>query len=360
MKKNLLILISIIIFLFSGCDSKESVKEKQVNIGVLLPLTGNGALYAKSVKEGALLAIEELNTSKYQFIIEDTKTTVKDGLFAMNKLISKNNVSIMIGPMSSSVAKAVGEKCQAKRVTMITTASAPNISTLGNYVYRIYPSDSYDGSFLAQEIINKKLFNSVIIYLNNDFGIGLSSVFQEVYEKQGGKVINKFPFDANQQDFSILVNKLKREKFDNLFIVATQKEYINIINKMYNLNITNIPIFAPVNIEDKIVVEGISSNMLEFIQYSKPKFNLEGNLTNIQNNFKKLWFKTHKEKPDIFNAYGYDLIKLTDMIIIKTENDDYHHTLENFRELNGVTGTYKFDKNGDVIRKFMLLKLKDL
>lgn len=358
--KKILILVFLIIISFNACENKDSITKKEITIGMLLPLTGNGALYGKYVREGALLAIKELNTTKYKVVIEDTKTTVKDGVFALNKLMLKDNVSIVMGPMSSSVANTVGKVCQSKKLLMITTASAPNISNLGNYVYRIYPSDSYDGHFLAQKVIEKKRLNSIIVYLNNDFGIGFTEAFTQNYERQNGKIVNKFSFEANQQDFSVLVNKLKKEDFDNLIIIATQKEYINILNKMESINIKNVPIFAPVNIEDKVVKNAIPSRFLDLIEYSKPVFDLEKNNSDIQNNFKKIWSQTYKEKPNMFNAYGYDLVKLINKIILNTEDKNYKITLDSFSQINGVTGMYKFDKNGDVIREFVLLKLKDL
>lgn len=362
--KKFLVLVFGFVLLFSGCENRGSSanidKSKKINIGVLLPLTGNGALYGKYVQDGILLAMSELNTTSYKLIIEDSKTTAKDGISSINKLILKDNVPIVVGPMSSSVANPVGKICQSKKIIMITTASAPNISELGDYIYRIYPSDSYDGSFLAHEIKKQKFKNNIIIYLNNDFGLGMAKVFEETYIKLGGKIIDKFPFEANVQDFSILVNKLKKEEFDNLLIIATQKEYINIINRMENLNIKNKPIFAPVNIEDKIVVDGISPIMLDIIQYSKPIFDLESNSTIVQNNFKKLWIKSYKEKANIFNAYGYDLIQLVVKTIEESQNHNYNQTLKSFTKLNGATGTYQFDKNGDAVRNFSLLKLKDL
>jgi branched-chain amino acid transport system substrate-binding protein len=363
MRKLLLLVFGILLF-FSGCENKnsttKSTQSEKINVGVLLPLTGNGALYGKYVKDGALLAISELNSTRYNVTIEDTKTTSKDGISSANKLILKDNVPIIIGPMSSSVANSVGKICQSKKVIMITTASAPSISTLGNYIYRIYPSDSYDGSFLAQQIIKQNLLKSIVIYLNNDFGAGMVKVFEETYKKEGGRIIDKFAFEPNQQDFTILVSKIKEKKIDNLFIIATQKEYISIINNMENINIKDIPIFTPVNIEDKVVTNAISSAMLNKIQYSKPVFDLDNNSTAIQNSFKKLWSKVYKEKPNIFNAYGYDSIKLIDKMITETKDNQYKATLDSFNELHGATGTYKFDKNGDVIRNFSLLKLKDL
>jgi len=362
--KKFLVLILGAILLFSGCDSKKNnthEEEKEaIKIGMLLPLTGNGALYGKYVKDGALLAISEINTTAFQVIIEDTKTTAKDGIFSINKLILKDNIAIVAGPMSSSVANTVGKVCQEKKVVMITTGSAPSISNLGDYIYRIYPSDSYDGSFLAEQIMNQKLSKSVVIYLNNDFGVGMVGVFEKTYKKQGGTIVDTISFAPNQQDFSVIVSKLKEYDLDNIFIVATQKEYINIINKMENLNMLNIPIFAPVNIEDKIVKEAISQVMISNVQYSKPIFDLEKNPTDIQNNFKSLWGIENKEKANIFNAYGYDLIHLINNILIDTKDKNYKATLDKYNKINGATGTYRFDENGDVVRNFSLLKLKDL
>ncbi len=365
MKKLLVLFLGTVLF-FSACDRKHEkdnqsiYNAEKVNIGLLLPLTGNGALYGQYVKEGALLAVSELSSSRFNLIIEDTRTTAKDGISSVNKLILKDKAPIIAGPMSSTVAKSVAKICQDKKVVIITTASAPEIASLGNYIYRIYPSDSFDGSFLAHEIVKQSLSKSVVIYLNNDFGEGMVKVFEKVYKGVGAKVVAKFPFSPNQKDFSTLVSRLKGYEFDNFFIVATQKEYINIINKMENLNYTYVPIFAPVNIEDKTVVDAISSKMLNNIQYSKPNFDLDHNLTKVQNRFKDLWSKSFKEKANIFNAYGYDMVHLTNKLIKETKDGNYKATLDNYNALGGATGNYRFDESGDVVRSFSLLKLKDL
>lgn len=362
MKKLLILFFSIVLF-FNGCTKKEDSSKnyfQKINVGMLLPLTGNGALYGKYVREGALLAISELNSSKFTLIIEDTKTTAKDGINSINKLITKNNTPIILGPMSSTVALAVGPIAQKNHRLMITTASSPSISNIGNYSYRIYPSDSYDGKFLAKQTIKQNFKNSLIISLNNDFGIGMVNVFTKEYIKLGGKIVKNISFSPNQKDFTVIISKIKQYSFDNFFIVATQKDYINIINKLENLNILDKPIFAPVNIEDKIVYKNISKEMLNNIQYSKPIFDLNKNLTKLQKKFKNLWFINHKDEPNIFNAYGYDLIHLANKIINDTKYKNYKETLDSYTKLQGVTGNYSFDKNGDVVRKFTLLKLKNL
>ncbi len=202
--KMLFILFFGIILFFNGCEKKDSSQKKiqKIKIGMLLPLTGNGALYGQYVKNGALLAISEINSSKFVLTIEDTKTTAKGGISSANKLILKDNVPIILGPMSSTVALVVGPLCQKNNRLMITTASAPEVSNIGNYSYRIYPSDSFDGQFLAQEIIKQNLNSSLIISLQNDFGIGMVDVFKKEYIKLGGKIVENISFSPNQKDFS--------------------------------------------------------------------------------------------------------------------------------------------------------------
>jgi len=354
---KILFLFSLILF-FTGCERKNN---NQTNVGILLPLTGNGALYGEYVLEGIELVTKNSNLENINIIIEDSKTTAKDGIFSINKLIKKDNIDILIGPMSSSVALSVGPIADKNNILMITTGSAPKISDLGKNIFRIYPSDSYDGKFLAKKIIENKLYNNILLYLNNDFGAGISKVFAKEYKGLNGKTVDKFAFEANQIDFSQIVTKISKLDFDNLLIVATQKEYVNILNKLTTFNIENKKIFAPVNIEDSVVKNNISANMLDNIYYSKPNFDLSKNdLTPLQTKFKKEFTDRYNKTPNIFNAYGYDLINLVIKIANDSKNENFTQTLKSYKNLNGATGSYSFDNNGDVEREFNLLKLKNL
>lgn len=76
--------------IFSGCVKKE---EKEIKIGAILPLTGDAALYGKSIKKGIDLAVDQINSkggikgSKVSVIFEDSKAVPADGVAAFQNLL---------------------------------------------------------------------------------------------------------------------------------------------------------------------------------------------------------------------------------------------------------------------------------
>ena len=149
MKKNLFTLV-IFSFLtcFFSCKEDDSIK-----IGVILPLTGAASEIGNNILDGIIISSEyydSISSKKFSLIIEDSKLDAKQAISAANKLITVDKVKAIIGLASSTEALAVAPICEKNKIPMISsTASTPLLSTAGDYVFRIYPSDVYDGKILA-------------------------------------------------------------------------------------------------------------------------------------------------------------------------------------------------------------------
>src|SRR5438477_1085452 len=91
-----------------GCGPKD---EATIRIGCLTPLTGEGATYGRSTKQGVEFAVQEINKSAYlakplEVIFEDDRIDPKVGVNAIQKLINVDHVPVIIGPFGSSVVLA--------------------------------------------------------------------------------------------------------------------------------------------------------------------------------------------------------------------------------------------------------------
>ena len=113
-KSFLFYLISLCVILIMvfplACVKKE---EKVINIGAILPLTGEGAKYGDAAKKGINLAVKEINSAggingkSVQIIYEDSQGDPKAGVAAMQKLVITDKVSAVIGDLLSSVTLAI-------------------------------------------------------------------------------------------------------------------------------------------------------------------------------------------------------------------------------------------------------------
>ena len=104
MKRTLcwmLIIGLLISFGMLGCAKDE----EEIKIGIVTPLTGPVAPYGENVRDGCLLALEEINEHggiKLKLIIEDEDNSSRDAVNAVQKLITVDHVPVIIGPVISS------------------------------------------------------------------------------------------------------------------------------------------------------------------------------------------------------------------------------------------------------------------
>lgn len=353
MKKITYLLIAMLFAI--SCNNEE----KKNNIGVILPLTGDGAVYGQGIKKGidfAYNSLPELDKKKVKVIYEDSKMNTKDAIAAFEKLFSFDKCDVIIGPFSSSEVLAIAPKANKKQVVILTpTATAPSITNAGDYIFRIIPSDEYDGSVMSEYAV-KALKNStfVILYANNDYGTGMKESFTNHANKIGAKVLNTFSFGTGTTDFKTILKKVKELNPDATFIVGG-KELGYILKQAKEMNIQT-QFLSTGMIESNEIME-IAGNSADNTYYSYPSFRIENQNQNVQK-FVASFNSQTGNNPDVLNALGYDCLMLINEAINNSQ-EDIKTYLYNLSEFDGVTGQMRFDSNGDVIKSIGIKLISD-
>ncbi len=361
-KIKILIVLSAIIIAFTGCNScnqKQEIKGgKSVKIGAILPLSGDLAQYGGSGKEGLTIALDEFKENNKEvsciIVIEDDKADVKVALSAINKLVSTDNVKIVVGAMASGVTLGIAPMVNEKKIVLIApTSTASDVTNAGDYIFRVCVSDAFEGKSMA-DYISKNFPKSKIgvVYINNDYGIGLKKNFVESANAMGLNIAIDNGYNPTQKDFKTIINKLKNEKIDLLYIVA-QKEQLNFFTQCKELNYK--PLFTgSTMIEDNEILAQLGS-FLEGTLYTYRSYNPTDSGRSTQY-FVNAYQKKYNKLPDFYAASVYDATKLA----LQTElycsfnKSDYREYLYELKNFNGVTGQITFDKNGDVQQGFSI------
>ncbi len=346
------------------CSTKQY---ETIKIGAILPLTGDAASYGRSLQNGVEVAVNEINNNgginnkKILVIYEDTKALPATGVSAFRKLVDVDKVKIVIGAATSSVALAVAPIAEEKKIIFLTPlASAPAISKAGDYIFRNVPSDNFGGKIAANfAIVTEKFKTLAILYINNDFGVGLREAFQNEVNRLGGNVVIIESFTQGTTDFRTQLTKIGsvRPKPEAVFVVSYKEAaYIFLQAKQLNLDFHFIGT-GLLEDPDIIKIAGKASEGVFFTQLPYDPSSTEEVVQNYLGNFKE---KFNKE-PDIISAYGYDGIKVLASAMgksdLSTENIKMH--LYEIKNFNGVTGLITIDKNGDVIQPMGIKIIKD-
>lgn len=362
-----LIIISIIIASLmvssSGCTKKE---DKEIRIGAILPLTGGASKYGEDAKAGIELAVEQKNAvggihkKLIQIIFEDDQSSPQQSVASFKKLIEINKVPVVIGGMTSSSALAIAPIAEQNKIVLLTpSASAPALSKAGDYIFRNELSDAYGGVAQAELTWNKLGIKRVaIIYINNDYGVGVKDAFVKTFEKLGGRIMRTESFDPDTQDFRAQLTRIKQKSPEAIFIVA-YKESIIILRQIKELGLKAKLLSTPV-FEDKEIIEksGGAAEGVIYVYYGG--FNPQSSEENIRT-FLEAYRKRNDRDPGYYSALAYDAAMIVFLSIEKagTRSEDIKKSLYEIKDFPGVTGMTTFDLNGDVTKSVALKIVKN-
>jgi len=365
MKKLLIVFIGIFL-LFSGCDDKENIgqieKSKEViKIGILLPLTGEGAFWGQNAKKGieiAITEIEKLDTRfNYEYIWEDSNTNPKQAITAFQKMLVIDNIKYSIVDMISSNVLAIAPIAEKNKVIILSPgASSPKITNAGDYIFRNWPSDSLQGKENAMIAKKMKWKNIAILKVNNDYGVGLSEAFKKNLDKDMNILIEE-TYKQGEKEFKTILQKIKESNPDGIYLLAYPQEIPIILKQSHELNIQTV-FLGTETFENKKIIEQAGEGA-EGIIYTFPKAPdiKETKVKRFRAKYKAKYNEDIGTPADV----AYDALHLIIQAIESSNNNvnEVKKYLYNIRDYNGASGKFSIDKNGDAIKSFDLKTVKN-
>ena len=322
------------------------VSSEPIKIGVTAPLTGEAASFGEGAQGGALLALKEINDAggikgrPLEIIFEDDKCS-KDGITTITKLVNVDKVTAIIGPVCSAAGGPGLPVAQKAGVPVIFWASAPHLTKIGDYMFRTYPSDSFQGKFAAEyifNVLNKK--KVAILYVNNDWGLGIRDVFLARFKELGGSIVYDEGIPQDAKDLRTQVTKLKASNSDAIYLPAYPAVAVIGFKEMKNQGV-KVPVVGGDAFETKEVIVPEAEGVL----YTVGKFN-----TPVED-FQRLVKEVSGKEYNLISALAYDAVKILSSVIEKVGTDQkaIRDELAKLNYAKGVSlSLINFDENRDL------------
>ena len=362
-KHIMMLCLLVAVLALAGCGAE--IKEKQVNtpikVGVVLPLTGQVADLGLSAKAAIEMAVEEIhaeggvNGRPIQLIFEDGMCDPKTASNAGNKLINADKVKYIIGGFCSAETSAFVPVSNEQHVLQISpTSSAPALSQAGPWFFRVYPSDAYQGVFGAEYAYNKMGARKAgVIYVLDDWGTGIKDTFVKRFKELGGEVVAVEGINKDDNDARTQLTKLKSAGADFIYMPTFAGNAAAVLKQRKELG-WNVKVLGGDGAIDETVVK-IAGDASEGFMASGVDTNPSAE---VKQKFKQRTGYDFKLGSD----HGYDALKILVHVMKKVgadDNDKVRRELEK-TTYNGITGTIKFDENGDVVgAKYKLRVVKN-
>jgi branched-chain amino acid transport system substrate-binding protein len=329
-----------------GAASTEAASGEAIEIGALMPLTGDLQAYGESAMNGINLAIEEINAAggvlgrPIQLAIGDTQTAPQTSIDAAQRLVSVSGVQAVIGPMSSGEAIPVAESVTSRnKVLQISnSATSPLISDLNDddFMFRTVPSDAYQGVALSEVVRQRGLNNLAIIYINNDYGQGLAESFQEAFEAEGGQISGSVPYEQGQASYRGELQQLARGGAEALVLIGYPENGITILRQALEENFFDRFVFTD-GMKAPEVIDAIGADFLNGTVGTSPQALTESDA--YQSFVKSYEAKFGEIPPKPYIDTAYDAVMLIALAMEKAGTVDGTAIRDALREVSDGTGT---------------------
>lgn len=333
--------------------------DKSIEMGALIPLSGNAAIYGQSMQSGIDLALEEINRKgingkELKIIYEDSKGDPKTAVTEISFLIG--GMPAIITAISGVVLSTAPLANEKKIILMNVGAKSPLISEAGDYIFSNIPNSNYDEKLFAKFVKENLNINRIaIIHLNNDYGLGTSKAFDKYFTELGGNIVITESYETDAIDFKTQLTKLKSKNPEAIFLVGLKEQGL-VLKQAKELDI-NTQWLAPEGFAQPEIIK-LAGEAAENTIFHTPNFDPKSQLEPT-----KSFVETYKTKfnkdPDIYAANSYDATMLLAEAIKEVGPDgekvkDWLY-ITNFQ---GVSGIIKFDTNGDVIKPVIIKTIK--
>ncbi len=349
---------------FAGCGEKSGGNE--IFIGSTGPLTGDASAYGISVKQGAQLAIDEINAAgglngiTLKFDMKDDKAAAADAATGYDALMDAG-MQISIGSVTSGACKSFAAKSEEDNLFFITpSASEAAVIANRDNGFRVCFGDPDQGTLAAEELSSKYKKIGAIYDSSDSYSTGIYQAFDAEMKKLNATFTAQ-SFDAeNKKDFSTQVEALK--DCDVIFLPIYYTE-AGLIAKACVAKGCKAVLFGCDGLDG---IDGqIDSTVTNQIKYITPfDVNSEAEKTAA---FVSAYKAKYNSAPDQFAADGYDAIYVLFESMKKAGVKDAGIKASDLCELvkkaivtlnyTGATGEMTWDSSGACNKKPQIVEL---
>ena len=371
---SLLVAAAMLMTAATGCAAGDKV-EKVLKIGGIGPTTGAAAVYGEAVKNGAEMAVEEINKAggiagmQIEFKFQDDENDPEKSVNAYNNL-KDWGMNLLMGTVTSNPCVAVADKTKADNMFQLTPSGSSAECVKNDNAFRVCFSDPNQGVEAAKYIAGHKLATRVaIIYDNSDpYSTGIYESFKAEAATQKLEIVAANAFNAdNKTDFSVQIQKAKDAGADMIFLPIYYSEASLILKQTSSVAGFSPKFFGCDGMDGILALDNFDAKLAEGLMFMTPfdAASSDETIKTFVDNFNSKYGHT----PNQFAADAYDAIYIIKDACEKAgvkdgiSNSDLCDALKDALtkvSFNGVTGkNVVWEANGEPNKEPSVLQIKD-
>ena len=204
----------------------------ELELGVILPLSGEYAHYGKETLRGMNVAVDLLNSERKPAGLPEIKLQVIDtesipyrALAGYKKLVNKG-FPLVIGPGPTDETRLLIHGVNDSEIPLLMPiASGDNITARGNSIYRVCITDGFQAQMLVDYMRGELGISELAVMMNlqkdASYGRNLAQAVSNRFKKAGGRVIITESFRDGAKSFSDQLVRIISRNPQAIFIPAS-------------------------------------------------------------------------------------------------------------------------------------------
>jgi branched-chain amino acid transport system substrate-binding protein len=213
-------------------DVSAAEPPNQIKIGLMGTFTGPLELQGIDMRDGALLALDEARRIKerkgqaFELIVADDRGNPDEAIKQAKRLIEKDKVSAILGPVNSTCALALVPAVSEAGIPMITLSTQPELTQpLRRYVFRGNISDDDLGKLIADYA--KIILGGdriALFYEDTPYGKAGMEVVRQRLRRVGVEPVATEGYVSGDIDFSSQMARFKEAGAKNIIVYGTMAD----------------------------------------------------------------------------------------------------------------------------------------
>jgi branched-chain amino acid transport system substrate-binding protein len=378
MKKQFAVFLPMILFALIFAPSAWCGKDV-IKIGINAPITGDIPKVGEGTKFTARMWLADIRAAgglkvgakiyQVELVIEDNESKAESAVKVNTKMITEDEVLVIVGPQASKQAVPAGDVANNYKTPMISPWSTnPDTTKDRPYVFRGCFLDPFQGPVLANFITEEFGFKkaAVLYDVASDYPKGLAEFFKKAWEDLhgGGSVVAFESFTTKDPDFSSQLTKIIRSGAEVIFTPQYYNEVALIVQQAHELG-WNKPIVGSDSWGSAETIELCGKDCYGL--FFSTHYAAAG-ATGATKAFIDRYKKEYGYVPDDAAALTWDSLLIVQEAIracgtitgnLEKDRQCVRDALAQIKKFNGITGQMTFTEDGDPIKCAVIVRISD-
>lgn len=248
-----------------------------LRIGGSGPLTGDYALYGNGVKNGAQLAVDEINAAggingvTLELRVEDDEAAEEKAVNAYN-VLKDWDMDLSIGTVTSGACIAFGAEAAKDNMFLLTPSSTAVECIAADNAFRVCFSDPNQGVASADYIADQSLATKIaaIYQSDNAYSAGIFDKFKSEASAKNLEIVSEQSFTSdNATDFSAQIQSIKDSGAELLFLPIYYSEASLILQQAKNAGL-DIKVFGCDGLDGILNMKNFDVSLAEGVMLLTP------------------------------------------------------------------------------------------